>query len=62
MQSKALMNADFKLKALKVPWFTVRTSFKVSNLRTFRSSTVDTGAFDTGTLPIVICNLLNLLS
>lgn len=41
---------------------TVRTPLQVSNLRPFRSSTIDTGAFDTGTLPIVICDLLNLLS
>lgn len=38
------------------------TSFKVSNLWSFWSSTVDTGAFDTGRLPIVISDLLYLLS
>lgn len=61
MDSK-VFTTEIILKALKVPWSIVPTSFKVTNLRSFRSSSINTGAFDTGTLPIVICNLLNLLS
>lgn len=39
----------------------IPTPLKVSNLRAFGCSTIDTGAFDSGRLAIVICNLLNLL-
>ena len=41
---------------------TIPTSLKVSNLWTFGCTPIDTGAFDTGRLAIVISNLLNLLS
>lgn len=41
---------------------TIPTPLKVSNLWSFGCSTIDTGAFDTGGLAIIICNLLNLLS
>lgn len=44
------------------PSTTVPTPLEVSNLRSFGSSTVDTGAFDTRRLAIIIRNLLNLLS
>lgn len=41
---------------------TIPTSLKVSNLWSFGCTTIDTSAFDTGRLAIVISNLLDLLS
>lgn len=41
---------------------TVPTPLEVSNLWSFGSSTIDTGAFDAGRFAIIVRNLLNLLS
>lgn len=60
-QNKGYQCSDYLDKPLLTST-TVPTPLEVSNLWSFGSSTIDTGAFDTGRLAIIIRNLLNLLS